>query len=71
MALTQKDGASNHASPAVCLTDAGSRDTSQVSKSQALFNVLGHSIARFPDGRTVQVTPGALKIISFHGGLNA
>lgn len=70
--ITQKDGASTTASPAVCLTNAGSRDVSQVSKFEALFNVLGHSIARFPDGRTVQVTPGALKIINLsHGGLSA
>ncbi len=66
--LTQKDGASASASPAVYPTAAGSLACGQVSKSQALFAELGHSIARFPDGRTVQVTPGGLKIISFHGG---
>lgn len=41
-------------------------------KLRALFNVLGHSIARFPDGRTVQVTPGALVDISLsHRGASA
>lgn len=56
----------------VCLTNAGSQVcASQVSKFEALFNVLGHSIARFPCGRTVQVTPGALVDISFHGAINA
>ena len=71
MPLTQKDGASASASPASLPDRHRVASAGQVSKSQALFAVLGHSIARFPDGRTVQVTPGGLKIISVHGAFFA
>lgn len=72
--MTAKDGASQPTGPRQgCLTEAGSHvSPDQVSKFRALFDVLGHSIARFPDGRTVQITPDALKIITpVHGAFNA
>lgn len=71
MSLTDKAGSAIADAPASLPDRHRVASAGQVSKFEALFNVLGHSIARFPDGRTVQVTPGGLKIISFHGGLNA
>lgn len=74
--ITQKAGASNNARPAVwtAFTATGNAGSHSVaaSKISALFDVLGHSMARFPDGSTVQITPDALKIITpVHGAFNA
>ena len=72
IANPHKAGASNQARPAVqtafTATGSAGSHSAAVSKFRALFDVLGHSIARFPDGSTVQVTPDALKIIPFHEG---
>ena len=75
--ITEKDGAIQADRPAGCPSGIqGSHWTGQVldrrAKLRALFDVLGHSTARLPDGRTVQVTPDALKIIPpFHGAFSA
>ena len=67
----KKAGAAITDGPAPCPSSAGSHCTGQVSpraKLRALFDVLGPSILRTPDGSTLMLTPDALKTITpVHG----
>lgn len=72
--ITQKDGASNHARPAVC--PAEGRCTAGADNSRAKLRALaeamgGPCFVRFDDGRTAILSAEALKFIPFHGGMNA
>lgn len=77
--ISEKDGASTNASPAVetAFTATGSAGSHSAAvsdpraKLRALFDVLGPSILRTPDGRTLMLTADALKTIPLHEGLSA
>ena len=78
MALTQKDGASNSARPAVCPSglSTGRTGTGQDLKGQIrqLYDVLGPSILRLDDGRACVLSAQALQIVEIplsHEALNA
>lgn len=73
--ITQKDGASNSARPAVCPTVAGSHVSNgwvsdHRAKLRALVDAFGGKpcFVRFDDGRTAILSAEALKFIPIHEG---